>query len=86
MYPSPLQDERTEKENQLKKSGASEADARKDFFHYLFDAKDPETGKLGYQLEELYGECESLTNAGSDTTAIVMAAMTFYLSRDAKVR
>ena len=79
-------DERTKVEQDLKKSGASEASARKDFFHYLFDAKDPETGKLGYDLGELYGECELLTIAGSDTTAITFAATTFYLARNPKMQ
>ena len=32
----------------MKRSGASESQARKDFFHYLFNAEDPETGKPGY--------------------------------------
>lgn len=59
---------------------------RKDFFHYLFGTKDPETGKLGYDLHELYGECELLTIAGSDTTAIVMAGMAFYLGRNPRVQ
>ena len=79
-------DDRTIKERELKESGASEANARKDFFHYLFDAKDPETGELGYTLTELYGECELLTIAGSDTTAITMAAMTFYLARHPEIQ
>jgi len=59
---------------------------RRDFFHYLFDTKDPETGKPGYDLNELFGECEILTIAGSDTTAITMAAMTFYLSRNPRIQ
>lgn len=59
---------------------------RKDFFHYLFGTKDPETGKLGYDLDELYGECELLTIAGSDTTAIVTAAMTFYLAHNPQIQ
>lgn len=60
--------------------------ARQDFFHYLFGQKDPETGELGYNLHELYGECELLTIAGSDTTAIVTAALTFYLARNPKIQ
>lgn len=75
-------DERTRKEFAMKDSGRS-AEVRKDFFHYLFDARDPETGQPGYKLAELWGECELLTIAGSDTTAIVMAATTFYLARNA---
>jgi cytochrome P450 len=59
---------------------------RKDFFHYLFGTKDPETGKLGYDLDELFSECEVLTIAGSDTTAIVTAAMSFYLAHNPRIQ
>ncbi|KAK4552540.1 hypothetical protein LTR86_010184 [Recurvomyces mirabilis] len=79
-------DERTKVEQQLVKSGKGEGAARKDFFHYLFDAKDPATGKSRYELNELYAECEVLTIAGSDTIAIVTAAMTFYLGRDPRIQ
>lgn len=58
-----------------------EKDTRKDFFHYLYHAVDPETGERGFPLEELYGECESLIIAGSDTSAVVISAMFFYLAR-----
>ncbi|KAK3678990.1 hypothetical protein LTR78_001443 [Recurvomyces mirabilis] len=78
--------ERTKVEQQLVKSGKGEGAARKDFFHYLFDAKDPATGKAGYELNELYAVCEALTIAGSDTTAIVTAAMTFYLGCDPRIQ
>ena len=59
---------------------------RKDFFHYLFGTKDPETGKLGYDLNELFNECEVLIIAGSDTTAIVTAAMFFYLAHNPRIQ
>jgi cytochrome P450 len=59
---------------------------RKDFFHYLFGTKDPETGKLGYDLYELFNECEILIIAGSDTTAIVTAAMSFYLAHNPRIQ
>lgn len=35
------------------------ADYKKDFFHYLLDAKDPETGK-GFETAELWGEANVL--------------------------
>jgi cytochrome P450 len=77
---------RTKKEQELKQSAHSEDAARKDFFHYLFGAKDSETGKEGYTIDELWGECELLTIAGSDTTAIVTAAMTFYLAKNPRMQ
>lgn len=71
---------RTSKQRELEEKPKPDAEVRKDFFHWLFDAKDPETG-TGYSLPELYAECELLTIAGSDTTAIVISAAYFYLSR-----
>ncbi|CAJ2511650.1 Uu.00g072750.m01.CDS01 [Anthostomella pinea] len=79
-------DDRAKKEMALKESGKGEGEAPKDFFHYLFDAKDPETGETGYDLQELYGECEVLTIAGSDTTAIITAAITFYLATNPRLQ
>ncbi|KAJ4324204.1 hypothetical protein N0V94_001416 [Neodidymelliopsis sp. IMI 364377] len=76
---------RTNKQKELEEKPKAEADTRKDFFHWLFNAKDPETG-TGYSLPELYAECELLTIAGSDTTAIVISASYFYLSRSPMVQ
>ncbi|KAL7759598.1 hypothetical protein ACKLNR_009688 [Fusarium oxysporum f. sp. zingiberi] len=71
--------ERVQAENEMR--GLWEkGDGRKDFFHYLFQAVDPDTGK-GYSKDELFGESESLIIAGSDTSAISLAASFFYLSR-----
>jgi cytochrome P450 len=66
------------------KSKSESEEARKDFFHWLWDAKDPETG-TGYSLAELNSECELLILAGSDTTATVLSACLFYLSRNPNV-
>lgn len=71
---------RTKKQQDLEQKPLPESEVRKDFFHWLFSAKDPETGE-GYSLAELYAECEVLLIAGSDTTAIVMSAAMFYLAR-----
>lgn len=72
--------QRTEVEEQNRKSAKPESEVRKDFFYWLFNAKDPETG-TGYELNELYGECELLIVAGSDTTSTVLSAMMFYLAK-----
>jgi cytochrome P450 len=77
------QESRARKEYELDVKSNSEA--RKDFFHWLYKAKDPETGK-GYSLAELNAECELLTIAGSDTTATVMSALLFYLARNQPVQ
>ena len=70
----------------IEKKPKTEKDVRKDFFYWLFKAVDPETGEPGYSLDELYGECEVLTIAGSDTTSIVLSAAFFYLTRRPEVQ
>ncbi|KAF2796452.1 cytochrome P450 [Melanomma pulvis-pyrius CBS 109.77] len=55
---------------------------RKDFFYYLLNAKDPETG-LGFNMNELWGESNLLIIAGSDTTSTAMAGTFFYLAHNA---
>lgn len=64
----------------------TDAAPRQDFFHYLYHAIDPETSERGFSLDELYGECESLIIAGSDTTAIILSALFFYLARRPEVQ
>jgi cytochrome P450 len=54
---------------------------RRDFFHYLLNAKDPETGK-GFSIDELWGESNLLIIAGSDTTSTAMAGTMFYLAHN----
>lgn len=58
-----------------------EAD-RRDFFHHLLRARDPETGR-GFTTPELWGESNLLIIAGSDTTSTALAAALFYLTRSA---
>lgn len=60
-------------------------EAKKDFFYYLLNAKDPETGK-GLTTPELWGEANVLMIAGSDTTSTTLAATLFHLVRSPAVR
>ncbi|KAL1952630.1 hypothetical protein VTO42DRAFT_4583 [Malbranchea cinnamomea] len=55
--------------------------AKKDFFYYLLNAKDPETGQ-GLSTPELWGESNVLMIAGSDTTSTGLASTVFYLVRN----
>ncbi|KAH6668121.1 isotrichodermin C-15 hydroxylase [Plectosphaerella plurivora] len=55
---------------------------RRDFFHHLLKARDPETGQ-GFSTPELWAESNLLIIAGSDTTSTAMASTIFYLTRNA---
>ncbi|CZR61032.1 related to cytochrome P450 67 [Phialocephala subalpina] len=54
---------------------------RKDFYHYMMEAKNPSTDeKLDHK--ELWSEASNLIVAGVDTTATTLAATFFYLTRN----
>lgn len=55
--------------------------AKKDFFYYLLNAKDPETGN-GLATQELWGESNVLMIAGTDTTSTGLTSTIFYLIRN----
>lgn len=75
-----------DRERQLQAGLVPEGEERKDFFHYLFHAEDPETGTRGFPPHEMYGEAELLIIAGSDTTAIVMSSLLFYVARNQDIQ
>ena len=74
--------DRTELEKKLQSESSGENHMRKDIFHYLFQSKDPDTGKPSYSSDELYAEAHMFIIAGSDTTAAVLSALFFYLARN----
>jgi cytochrome P450 len=51
---------------------------RKDFFYYLLNSKDSETGTK-FTMPELWAEVNLLIVAGSDTTSTSLSATLFYL-------
>ncbi|KAL7268464.1 hypothetical protein RUND412_008914 [Rhizina undulata] len=57
---------------------------RKDFIHYLINAKNPD-GESSYSMQEMFSESTLLMVAGSDTTATTMAAAFFYLTRNPEI-
>ncbi|KAF2028445.1 cytochrome P450 [Setomelanomma holmii] len=73
------QESRAEKQSALEQKFNSEK--RRDFFHWLWEAKDPDRGE-GYSISELSSACELLVIAGSDAMAMVVAGLFFYLSHD----
>ncbi|OJD19071.1 hypothetical protein AJ78_00944 [Emergomyces pasteurianus Ep9510] len=74
-YSSSLMEARIAAEKEMSASGK---EPRKDFAHYLLNAKDPQTGK-GFSLAQLRAESSLLIAAGTDTVASTMSATLFYL-------
>jgi cytochrome P450 len=59
-----------------------EIEQRQDIFHFLAQAKHPETGLPAYDEAHLRAESNLLLIAGSDTTAVSLAGVFFYLTGD----
>jgi cytochrome P450 len=57
---------------------------RKDFFHYLLNAQDPETGNKFLPVD-LTGEAALLVGAGSDTSSATIAAFLFNMMHNERV-
>ena len=77
--------ERTKLEEKVQKDSSDQKNARKDMFHYLFQAKDPETGLSAYTGGDLFMEAHLLIIAGSDTSTTTLAAIIFYVTRHPRV-
>jgi cytochrome P450 len=77
---------REEVEREVQKQGPENGQGRKDMFHYIFNAKDPDTGVAQVlSHDNLMGEANLLVLAGSDTTAVVLAGFFFYSTRNPRV-
>ena len=71
-----------EEELRRRENRPARKDGSKDLLHCLLQADDPEGGP-GFTPLELRAETELLLSAGFDTTSAVLAAMFFYLTRNA---
>lgn len=78
--------QRTRDEMKLQKDRAEGEEGRKDMFHYLFQAKDPDTGRPAYKPAALVSEAFLLIIAGTDTSSVALCAMFFYLTRNPRVQ
>ncbi|KAI0505420.1 cytochrome P450 monooxygenase-like protein [Xylaria bambusicola] len=57
-----------------------EEEGRQDLFHFLAEARDPKTGTVAYDENELRAESNLLLIAGSDTSSISLSGIFFYLT------
>ena len=71
-----------EASEQLEKDGKDGKEARKDMFHFLYQAVNPDTGKKAFLPQELAAEANLLVVAGSDTTAVIISGIFFYIARN----
>ena len=76
--------EREEQQQQQQEKGEGN-DLHRDLFHYLFRAKNPNTGEPAYSETGLLAEANLLIIAGSDTTAIALCGFFFYTTHNPRV-
>lgn len=66
----------------LFKTQQEKGEHREDIIYFLCDAKNPDTGLPAYNEDDLRAESSLLVIAGSDTTAISLSGVFFYLTGD----
>lgn len=67
---------------QKEQANKPEEERRQDMFYFLYEAQDPDTGLRAYSDNDLRAESNLLLIAGSDTTAISLSGIFFYLTGD----
>ncbi|KAI8944454.1 benzoate 4-monooxygenase cytochrome P450 [Xylaria longipes] len=65
---------------QKEQASKAESERRQDLFYFLAEARDPDTNQLAYGEDELRAESNLLIIAGSDTTAVGLSGILFYLT------
>ena len=73
---------RTKAEEASEQLGEDRNEARQDMLNFLFRAVNPDTGEKAYSPQELLAEANMLVVAGSDTTAVTLSGLFFYISRN----
>ena len=68
-----------------KGSSNAQPKAREDIFHYLLNAKRPDSDELAYDKPALLAEAILLVIAGSDTSSHVLSGLMFYLTHYPRV-
>jgi cytochrome P450 len=58
---------------------------RKDMFHFLCTARDPDTGSFALTPDDLIADANLLIVAGSDTSSTTVAGLFFYITRHPRV-
>ncbi|KAL6712562.1 hypothetical protein ACN47E_000439 [Coniothyrium glycines] len=58
---------------------------REDMFHFLYNATDRDSGKPAFDRRSLLAESNLLVLAGSDTTAITISALFFYITHNERI-
>ena len=69
-------------EEEFQQFGEDGKGKRQDMFHFLFQAKNPDTGEPAYSEQELFAEANLLTVGGSDTTSTSLCGFFFYICRN----
>lgn len=77
--------DRRKLEEQQQQANAEGKEVRQDLFHFLFQAKHPDTGKPAYSETDLLAEANLFIVAGSHTTAIALSGFFFYITRNPRV-
>lgn len=67
---------------QAEQASKPEGERRQDMFYFMCEARDPSTDLPGHDEKSLRSESNTLLVAGSDTVAVTLSSLFFYLTGD----
>ena len=73
-------DSSIEKSVERERQSASSAEPRQDMFHFVYNAKDSQSGEPAFRDNRIIAECRMLVIAGSDSTTVTLCGVFFCLS------